>query len=166
MVCLFFHYLPFLYDDIVRVRFAEVDRFPSLERERWEGGSIDRGRGSTGTHQKLADSNHNREVIFALPSLQLHLKTEHLQTALLSDSDGNYRKSAVCDCLTESVATPYVCVFLGEKPKVECSFITEFEDHIFVTVDAELFFFLHDLITSYLREREKVVSILFIGIYE
>lgn len=43
-----------------------------------------------------------------------------------------------------------------ERPKVDCSFITEFEDHIFVTVDAELFFFLHDLITSYLKEKEKV----------
>lgn len=44
-----------------------------------------------------------------------------------------------------------------EKPLVECSFITEFEDHIFVTVDAEAFFFLHDLITSYLKEKEKVI---------
>ena len=41
---------------------------------------------------------------------------------------------------------------------VECSFITEFEDHIFVTVDADAFFFLHDLITSYLKEKEKMVS--------
>lgn len=41
---------------------------------------------------------------------------------------------------------------------VECSFITEFEDHIFVTVDADAFFFLHDLITSYLKEKEKVVT--------
>jgi hypothetical protein len=41
---------------------------------------------------------------------------------------------------------------------VECSFITEFEDHIFVTVDADAFFFLHDLITSYLKEKEKVLT--------
>lgn len=41
---------------------------------------------------------------------------------------------------------------------VECSFITEFEDHIFVTVDADTFFFLHDLITSYLKEKEKVIA--------
>lgn len=45
-----------------------------------------------------------------------------------------------------------------EKPVVECSFITEFEDHIFVTVDADTFFFLHDLITSYLSEKEKVIA--------
>jgi Fragile site-associated protein C-terminus len=43
---------------------------------------------------------------------------------------------------------------------VICSFITEFEDHIFVTVDAEAFFFLHDLITSYLKEKDRVVCFL------
>lgn len=47
-------------------------------------------------------------------------------------------------------------IVADKRPNVDCSFITEFEDHIFVTVDAELFFFLHDLITSYLREKEKV----------
>lgn len=47
--------------------------------------------------------------------------------------------------------------FSEEKPVVECSFITEFEDHIFVTVDADAFFFLHDLITSYVKEKERVV---------
>lgn len=104
----------------------EVDRFPSLEKEKFD--SIERGRNAA---QKQNDSTHNREVIFALPSLQLHLKTEHLQAAGTPD-------------LTE------------DKPVVECSFITEFEDHIFVTVDAEAFFFLHDLITSYLKEKERV----------
>lgn len=47
---------------------------------------------------------------------------------------------------------------LETKPEVLCSFITEFDDHIFVTVDADAFFFLHDLITSYVTEKEKVVS--------
>ncbi|KAG8228087.1 hypothetical protein J437_LFUL000086 [Ladona fulva] len=134
-----------------------VDRFPSLEREKYEGSAGAPGPSSsshtstsansqtsgnlgmpssTGTERrsniKLQDPNHTREVIFALPSLQLHLKTEHLQTARTPD---------VSD----------------QKPVVECSFITEFEDHIFVTVDAEAFFFLHDLITSYVREKERVV---------
>ncbi|KAJ8956249.1 hypothetical protein NQ318_014981 [Aromia moschata] len=113
----------------------EVDKFPSLERERGEGNnSIERARGSTAS-PKLADPNHNREVIFALPSLQLHLKTEHLQTSEVPDLS-------------------------GEKPMVECSFITEFEDHIFVTVDAEAFFFLHDLITSYVKEKERVLGVM------
>lgn len=53
-----------------------------------------------------------------------------------------------------------VCCFAHklDKPSVQCSFITEFEDHIFVTVDADAFFFLHDLITSYVKEKEKVVN--------
>lgn len=96
----------------------EVDNFPCLERE---SGSFERTR-------KAVDSNHNREVIFALPSLQLHLKTEHLQSGKIPDLQ-------------------------LDKPVVECSFITEFEDHIFVTVDAEAFFFLHDLISSYVKRR-------------
>ncbi|XP_035723534.1 transmembrane protein KIAA1109-like isoform X4 [Vespa mandarinia] len=112
-----------------------VDRFPCVEKDRTDG-TLDnnnptRGRSTSTTSGKLQDHSHAREVIFAFPSLQLHLKTEHLQTA----------------------RTPDV---IGEKPLVECSFITEFEDHIFVTVDAEAFFFLHDLITSYVKEKERV----------
>lgn len=72
-------------------------------------------------------------MIFALPSLRLHFKTEHVQGAQTPDA-------------------------ADEKPVVECSFITEFEDHIFVTVDADAFFFLHDLITSYVKEKERVAS--------
>ncbi|XP_076277867.1 transmembrane protein KIAA1109 homolog tweek isoform X7 [Lasioglossum baleicum] len=109
-----------------------VDRFPCVERERTDStsdsGNVTRGRSTSTTSGKLQEHSHAREVIFALPSLQLYLKTEHLQTA----------------------KTPDV---IGEKPLVECSFITEFEDHIFVTVDAEAFFFLHDLITSYVKEK-------------
>lgn len=47
---------------------------------------------------------------------------------------------------------------IDEKPKVECSLVTEFQDHIFVAVDAENFFFLHDLIASYVKDtKEKMV---------
>ncbi|XP_076663218.1 transmembrane protein KIAA1109 homolog tweek isoform X12 [Andrena cerasifolii] len=117
-----------------------VDRFPSVERERTDstsdGGNVTRGRSTSTTSGKLQEHSHGREVIFALPSLQLHLKTEHLQTAKTPDVTG----------------APKHIVY-SEKPLVECSFITEFEDHIFVTVDAEAFFFLHDLITSYVKER-------------
>ncbi|XP_052898709.1 bridge-like lipid transfer protein family member 1 [Anopheles moucheti] len=114
-----------------------VDRFPVIERDKEHNtNSIERARGSgssSAPHQKLQDPNHNREVIFALPSLQLHFKTEHLQ----------------------GISTPDTA---QDKPMVECSFITAFEDHIFVTVDADAFFFLHDLITSYLSEKEKVLG--------
>lgn len=43
------------------------------------------------------------------------------------------------------------------KPKVECSVVTEFTDHICVTMDAELIMFLHDLVSAYLKEKEKGV---------
>ena len=46
-------------------------------------------------------------------------------------------------------------VFLDPKPVVECSFITEFEDHTLVAMDAEVILFLHDLIASYIREKDK-----------
>lgn len=49
-------------------------------------------------------------------------------------------------------------IVTDEKPIVECSFITEFEDHIFVSVDAEAFLFLHDLISSYIKEKDRLVS--------
>lgn len=110
-----------------------VDRFPILECDREIAtNSIERTRSAASNTQNLAKSQ-DREVIFALPSLQLHFKTEHRQ----------------------SVTTPRVS---EPKPEVLCSFTTEFDDHIFVTVDADAFFFLHDLITSYVREKEKVVS--------
>lgn len=107
-----------------------MDRFPSLEREKQDTTeSAPRSR-TPKPHENLT---HTREVIFALPTLQLNLKTDH----------------------TQPVKLPSPCDI---KPTVECSFITEFEDHIFVTVDAEAFFFLHDLITSYILEKDKVVS--------
>lgn len=47
-----------------------------------------RGRSTSTTSGKLQEHSHGREVIFALPSLQLHLKTEHLQTAKTPDVTG------------------------------------------------------------------------------
>ncbi|XP_026672113.1 transmembrane protein KIAA1109-like [Ceratina calcarata] len=62
-----------------------VDRFPCVERERTDSTSdtanVTRGRTTSTNTGKLQEHSHAREVIFALPSLQLHLKTEHLQTA-------------------------------------------------------------------------------------
>jgi hypothetical protein len=65
--------------------FTDVNRFPIFEKDSRESNtnSIERERIRSSTSQpsnvKLQDHNHNREVIFALPSLQLHFKTEHLQ---------------------------------------------------------------------------------------
>ena len=35
----------------------------------------------------------------------------------------------------------------------------DFDNHIFVTTDAEAFFFLHDLISSYVKEKQRVLNI-------
>lgn len=63
----------------------------------------------------------------------------------------------LCDSIVYGRHSVLFC-FTDEKPIVECSFITEFEDHIFVSVDAEAFLFLHDLISSYIKEKDRVVS--------
>ena len=38
---------------------------------------------------------------------------------------------------------------------VECSFRTEFKDHLFISMDAEIILFIHDLITSYMQEKDS-----------
>nr|XP_056711844.1 bridge-like lipid transfer protein family member 1 [Euleptes europaea] len=78
--------------------------------------------------------NHETETIFALPRMQLDFKSIHVQQPQepsLQDADA--------------------------KPKVECSVVTEFTDHICVTMDAELIMFLHDLVSAYLKEKEKAI---------
>lgn len=51
-----------------------------------------------------------------------------------------------------------VMLFADPKPVVECSFVTEFEDHIYLAMDAEVLLFLHDLVMSYIREKDKGLS--------
>uniref|UniRef100_A0A1I8PVW9 Bridge-like lipid transfer protein family member 1 C-terminal domain-containing protein n=1 Tax=Stomoxys calcitrans TaxID=35570 RepID=A0A1I8PVW9_STOCA len=110
-----------------------VDRFPILECDREiASNSIERAR-SASSSTASSTKSQDREVIFALPSLHLHFRTEHKQ----------------------GPSTPQPSDI---KPEVICSFTTEFDDHIFVTVDADAFFFLHDLITSYVKEKEKVIG--------
>lgn len=69
-----------------------VDRFPVLERDKEPNtNSIERVRAqlSSGPNNvKLQDHNHNREVVFALPSLRLHFKTEHVQGPNTPESTG------------------------------------------------------------------------------
>lgn len=58
-------------------------------------------------------------------------------------------------CIVEASLTLSCVADAGSKPKVECSVVTEFTDHICVTMDAELIMFLHDLVSAYLKEKEK-----------
>lgn len=60
-----------------------------------------------------------------------------------------------------SVAFPFsnnvyaVIYFSDPKSVVECSFVAEFDDHIYVAMDAEAVLFLHDLVTNYVKEKDK-----------
>ncbi|XP_040563283.1 bridge-like lipid transfer protein family member 1 [Lepeophtheirus salmonis] len=74
------------------------------------------------------------EEIFALPCLRMDLKTKHVQ----GKNEPAQKEET--------------------KPVVDCTFVTDFDNHIFVTTDAEAFFFLHDLITSYVKEKERVLQ--------
>jgi len=47
------------------------------------------------------------------------------------------------------------CGCVDEKPVVNCSFVTEFEDHIFVAMDAEAVLFIHDLVINYVKEKDQ-----------
>lgn len=41
------------------------------------------------------------------------------------------------------------------RPRVECTFVTDFDDHIFVAMDAEVILFLHDLVIHYVKEKDR-----------
>lgn len=63
---------------------SAIDQFPSLERESAGAGNTnsterDRDRERERERKGAAQDKHVREVIFALPSLQLHLRTQQLQ---------------------------------------------------------------------------------------
>lgn len=79
----------------------------------------------------------NAESIFILPALELRFQTRQL--------DGRETKLFLVD-YSDSVR------FLGQ---VHCSFETEFYEHIMFSFNAEHFYFLHDLISSYMKEKEK-----------
>ncbi|XP_053786564.1 bridge-like lipid transfer protein family member 1 isoform X4 [Desmodus rotundus] len=78
--------------------------------------------------------NHETETIFALPRMQLDFKSIHVQ----EPQEPSLQDASL-------------------KPRVECSVVTEFTDHICVTMDAELIMFLHDLVSAYLKEKEKAI---------
>ena len=49
----------------------------------------------------------------------------------------------------------FVSLFSDPKPEVACTFVTDFDDHIFVAMDAEVILFLHDLVTNYVKEKDR-----------
>jgi hypothetical protein len=110
--------------DIFGTPIPSTEYFPSPQA---------RDRRASVSPKTSGEFHHTQEVIFAFPSMQLELKTEHLQgpnTPTASDL----------------------------KPTVDCTFVSDFDDHIFVAVDAEAYFFLHELINSYIMEKETNYS--------
>ena len=79
------------------------------------------------------------EPIFVLPSLELRFQTRQLEGRILSSI--KLRQLRI-----------YFYYYLGQ---VHCSFETEFYEHIMFSFNAEHFYFLHDLISSYIKEKER-----------
>uniref|UniRef100_A0A3B3I679 Bridge-like lipid transfer protein family member 1 C-terminal domain-containing protein n=1 Tax=Oryzias latipes TaxID=8090 RepID=A0A3B3I679_ORYLA len=118
------------------INLPELNLLRNVEANNQESGSANKSSSLLSSFRGSSSYNHETETIFALPRMQLDFKSIHVQ-----DPDE--------PSLTDS----------SSKPKVECSVVTEFTDHICVTMDAELIMFLHDLVSAYLKEKEKALFV-------
>ncbi|XP_068608570.1 bridge-like lipid transfer protein family member 1 [Brachionichthys hirsutus] len=119
---------------VTAMRNEELNLLRNVEANNQESGAAAKSSSLLSSFRSSSSYNHETETIFALPRMQLDFKSIHVQDPdepSLTESDG--------------------------KPKVECSVVTEFTDHICVTMDAELIMFLHDLVSAYLKEKEKAL---------
>ncbi|CAJ1073979.1 transmembrane protein KIAA1109 homolog isoform X10 [Xyrichtys novacula] len=119
---------------VTAMRNEELNLLRNVEANNQESGAAAKSSSLLSSFRGSSSYNHETETIFALPRMQLDFKSIHVQDPdepSLSDSNS--------------------------KPKVECSVVTEFTDHICVTMDAELIMFLHDLVSAYLKEKEKAL---------
>uniref|UniRef100_A0A4W6FBY2 KIAA1109 n=1 Tax=Lates calcarifer TaxID=8187 RepID=A0A4W6FBY2_LATCA len=119
---------------VTAMRNEELNLLRNVEANNQESGVAAKSSSLLSSFRSSSSYNHETETIFALPRMQLDFKSIHVQ-----DPDE--------PSLTDS----------NSKPKVECSVVTEFTDHICVTMDAELIMFLHDLVSAYLKEKEKAL---------
>lgn len=86
------------------------------------------------------------EPMFILPALELHFQTRQI--------NGNF----VFNPFTNHI----LLVSLTFEGEVHCSFQTDFYEHIMFTFNAEHFYFLHDLITACVKEKDRgLFSIVF-----
>uniref|UniRef100_A0A8C6TXX4 Bridge-like lipid transfer protein family member 1 C-terminal domain-containing protein n=1 Tax=Neogobius melanostomus TaxID=47308 RepID=A0A8C6TXX4_9GOBI len=116
------------------INLPELNLLRNVEANNQESGVDPKSSSLLSSFRSSSSYNHETETIFALPRMQLDFKSTHVQDPeepTLTNSNG--------------------------KPKVECSVVTEFTDHICVTMDAELIMFLHDLVSAYLKEKEKAL---------
>ncbi|XP_061651565.1 bridge-like lipid transfer protein family member 1 [Phyllopteryx taeniolatus] len=119
---------------VTAMRNEELNLLRNVEANNPESGAAAKSSSLLSSFRSNSSYNHETETIFALPRMQLDFKSIHVQDPdepSLSDSNS--------------------------KPKVECSVVTEFTDHICVTMDAELIMFLHDMVSAYLKEKEKAL---------
>ncbi|XP_061600024.1 bridge-like lipid transfer protein family member 1 isoform X8 [Cololabis saira] len=119
---------------VTAMRNEELNLLRNVEANNQESGVAAKSSSLLSSFRSSSSYNHETETIFALPRMQLDFKSIHVQDPdepILTDADS--------------------------KPKVECSVVTEFTDHICVTMDAELIMFLHDLVSAYLKEKEKAL---------
>ncbi|XP_035387614.1 transmembrane protein KIAA1109 homolog isoform X2 [Electrophorus electricus] len=119
---------------VTAMRNEELHQLRNVDANTSESGAAAKSSSLLSGFRGSSSYNHETETIFALPRMQLDFKSIHVQDPeepSLSDSQS--------------------------KPKVECSVVTEFTDHICVTMDAELIMFLHDLVSAYLKEKEKAL---------
>uniref|UniRef100_H3AGP3 Bridge-like lipid transfer protein family member 1 n=1 Tax=Latimeria chalumnae TaxID=7897 RepID=H3AGP3_LATCH len=118
---------------ITAMRNEELNLLRNVDGNNTESGTTVKSSSLLSGFRGGSSYNHETETIFALPRMQLDFKSIHLQEPQEPSQDPN------------------------SKPKVECSVVTEFTDHICVTMDAELIMFLHDLVSAYLKEKEKAL---------
>ncbi|XP_073775826.1 bridge-like lipid transfer protein family member 1 isoform X4 [Danio rerio] len=119
---------------VTAMRNEELNLLRNVDANNSESGAAAKSSSLLSGFRGSSSYNHETETIFALPKMQLQFKSIHVQDPeepSLSDANS--------------------------KPKVECSVVTEFTDHICVTMDAELIMFLHDLVSAYLKEKEKAL---------
>ncbi|XP_062852110.1 bridge-like lipid transfer protein family member 1 isoform X3 [Trichomycterus rosablanca] len=119
---------------VTAMRNEELNLLRNVDANNSESGAAAKSSSLLSGFRGSSSYNHETETIFALPRMQLDFKSIHVQ-----------------DPEEPSLSDP------SSKPKVECSVVTEFTDHICVTMDAELIMFLHDLVSAYLKEKEKAL---------
>ncbi|XP_036006462.1 transmembrane protein KIAA1109 homolog isoform X1 [Fundulus heteroclitus] len=119
---------------VTAMRNKELNLLRNVDANNEESGAAAKSSSLLSNFRGSHTYDHETETIFALPRMQLDFKSIHVQ-----DSD----EPSLADS--------------SSKPKVECSMVTEFTDHICVTMDAELIMFLHDLVSAYLKEKEKAL---------
>ncbi|MEQ2309795.1 hypothetical protein AMECASPLE_002234, partial [Ameca splendens] len=122
------------FDYVTAMRNKELNLLRNVDANNEESGAATKSSSVLSSFRGSHTYDHETETIFALPRMQLEFKSIHVQ-----DSD----EPSLIDS--------------SSKPKVECSMVTEFTDHICVTMDAELIMFLHDLVSAYLKEKEKAL---------